>query len=172
MSHRINAERQAAHEDAVVWIGINDVCMPLRSDDPTEGLDGILSECYDLGLRNLVLIDVHPARRLSLATRVRPVHRIRLTDAAPSAIQRLTDNVKRWNDSLPEHIDAWISREGTTAKLFSAHRVFSPLLEAPEDFGFKASDPNTQGGGIWADHVHPRSKVHQILAGALQHELR
>lgn len=89
---------------------------------------------------------------------------------APPPRVRLTDNIRRWNGSLAKRTDRWLSLDGTSARLFSAHEVFNEILEAPVQHGFDADDPHKQGGRIWADHIHPTAKVHKIVAHALMQE--
>lgn len=54
-----------------------------------------------------------------------------------------------------------------TALLFSSHRLFLSLLKNPDMYGFEAQDVRKMGGDIWVDHIHPTSKVHDIVASEI-----
>lgn len=54
-----------------------------------------------------------------------------------------------------------------TAIYFSAHKVFTSLLDSPESLGFPQSDIEKSGGSIWVDHLHPTSAVHLVVANEL-----
>lgn len=48
-----------------------------------------------------------------------------------------------------------------------AIQVFSDLLEDPMAHGIASAEVNKSGGPVWADHLHPTSKTHGILAQAI-----
>jgi phospholipase/lecithinase/hemolysin len=47
------------------------------------------------------------------------------------------------------------------------NKVFTQILDVPREYGFKADDVRKRGGGIWYDHIHPTTRVHDILAREL-----
>ena len=52
----------------------------------------------------------------------------------------------------------------STLLLFSAYRTFSALLDDPDSYGLPPGQENLRGGSVWVDHLHPTSKVHDIIA--------
>ena len=48
--------------------------------------------------------------------------------------------------------------------MFSAWEVFTRVLNKPTDYDFTDEDVSEAGGEIWADYLHPTSKMHDILA--------
>jgi phospholipase/lecithinase/hemolysin len=75
-----------------------------------------------------------------------------------------------WNASLQQAIESFVNpaeHPGATALYFSAHNVFNAFLDDPERYGFQEADKKLSGGGIWNDHLHPTSAVHNIIAKEL-----
>lgn len=73
---------------------------------------------------------------------------------------------QNWNIALrssstlfsSSHVDA-------TVLLYSSHTTFSHVLDDPVVHGFHEVDAaRKQGKGIWVDHLHPTSKMHEIVA--------
>lgn len=56
------------------------------------------------------------------------------------------------------------AHDDLTAMIFSSFDLFNRLLDEPEKYGFKAGDRRRAGGAIWRDHLHPTSKVHDLIA--------
>ncbi len=54
-----------------------------------------------------------------------------------------------------------------TIMICSAKAVFNAILDFPEDYGFQASDSRAASGGIWYDHLHPTSAMHEHVASHL-----
>jgi hypothetical protein len=52
----------------------------------------------------------------------------------------------------------------STLLLFSAHRTFSAFLDDPDSYGLPPGQESLRGGSFWVDHLHPTSKVHDIIA--------
>lgn len=53
-----------------------------------------------------------------------------------------------------------------TAMYFSSYKVFTSVLDGPENYGL-ANDQKKAGGTIWVDNLHPTSAVHAIIANEL-----
>lgn len=70
-----------------------------------------------------------------------------------------------WNRSLDKAIVEFsAAHDDLSALVFSSFDLFNRLLDDPEKFGFKAEDRRRAGGGIWMDHLHPTSRVHDLIA--------
>jgi hypothetical protein len=51
-----------------------------------------------------------------------------------------------------------------TTMMFSSWDSFNRILDDPVAHGFVEADVGIALGGIWADHVHPTSRVHDFVA--------
>jgi lysophospholipase L1-like esterase len=75
------------------------------------------------------------------------------------------DIFRSWNGSLRVSARNFAEKhKDCTVLLFSAYQTFDMFLDDPETNGFPADDTNRMGGAIWVDHLHPTSKVHDIVA--------
>jgi hypothetical protein len=82
--------------------------------------------------------------------------------------EEVGDRVKMWNDLLQQQSTEFgLTYKDATVLLFSSHRVLMDVLEDPLEYGFSEDDVTTEGGGIWADDLHLRSEVHDILGEQL-----
>lgn len=92
-------------------------------------------------------------------------------DTAASSIYKvIANNIEEWNEALEEQWVSWTERPGTTGAIFSSYDVFEKILTNPTQYSFRPTDPYTPNGGIWYDHLHPTTKVHEILYTALKEE--
>ena len=48
--------------------------------------------------------------------------------------------------------------------IFSSWETFNRVLDRPVSFGFPSKDVQKERGSIWIDHLHPTSKMHNIIA--------
>jgi len=70
-----------------------------------------------------------------------------------------------WNQILKQHAIAFSQRhEDCTVLFFSSYSTFSAFLDEPAAYGFPPQDVRRRAGAIWFDHLHPTSKVHDIIA--------
>ncbi len=51
--------------------------------------------------------------------------------------------------------------------LFSAHVLFTDILDNPRDYDFDEDDTADEGGAIWTDELHATSAMHSIMANQL-----
>jgi hypothetical protein len=77
-----------------------------------------------------------------------------------------------WNATLDKAIRTFVAEKSTvndpvSAIYFSAHKVFSALLDNPTNHEFPQGDIGRSGGSIWKDHLHPTSAVHLVVANEL-----
>jgi len=140
----------------VTWVGVND-CGSVSEAQIEHNIKELFTyqeRLYAVGARNFLFIDVPPIH-LSPA----------VADHRREEASRLYST---WNFSFCRQIEAFCAAHGDlTALLFSSYRLFMSLLENPNTHGFEAQDVHKMGGDIWADHLHPTSKVHDIVASGI-----
>lgn len=79
------------------------------------------------------------------------------------------ERADQWNELLSSGIaDFAEAHEDSTALLFSPAETFDRLLDDP---AFCGSDPSG-GDSMWVDHIHPTSRVHDLLAADLAEFLK
>lgn len=160
---------------AVLWIGINDVSGVDHTlvEDAMEAIQDILGRCYKLGFRNLLLIDVPPRKLLKPDVKggTYELHSASADIPAPSIYKVIANNVEEWNTALEEELITWTERRGTFGKIFSAHHLFSDIMAHPIQYDFEPSDAYTSPGGIWADPIHPSTKIHELLFAEIKAEM-
>lgn len=139
----------------VTWVGINDLAYNPDVDVTINALFKLQEELYDQGARNFLFCDVP------------------CVDRSPAYIQMGIEGAETrfhdWNLALDNAIRTFVAEKSTkndpiTAIYFSSHKVFSALLDHPDEYGFPQKDTQKAGGSIWMDHLHPTSAVHLIVA--------
>ena len=48
--------------------------------------------------------------------------------------------------------------------VFSLYQTFSVILEDLETYGFPPSHRHASRGQVWVDHLHPSSRIHELIA--------
>jgi phospholipase/lecithinase/hemolysin len=91
-------------------------------------------------------------------TAIDPDQRLRY----PAYNLRLQNRIRQFASSISE-----AGSDPITVLYFSFYKVFTSILDAPEEYGFLREDLKKKGGSIWFDNLHPTSKVHAILAAEL-----
>lgn len=152
----------------VVWAGINDVSGidATLVEDAMENLDNILTQCHKLGFRNLLLIDVPPRKLFAPEKKGRCLFARQKSwadQSVPVIYDVIKDNIESWNAALKGQLSSWTARRGTKGNIFSSYQLFKDILKTPATSGFARSDPYTERGGIWIDHIHPTTEVHRLL---------
>ncbi|PVG02300.1 hypothetical protein CPB86DRAFT_823124 [Serendipita vermifera] len=144
----------------VTWVGINDLAFSQDHETILGRLFELQWQLYEKGARNFLFIDV-PCIDRSPAYKVVPTPERRARFPA-------------YNLTLERKIRQFVSdtsepgKDPITALYFSSHKVFTSLLDTPEEYGFPPDHVKRSGGSIWADHLHPTSVVHAILAAELE----
>lgn len=70
-----------------------------------------------------------------------------------------------WNENLHKGAAEFITKHpDITLLMYSSWDVFDKVYQDPVKFGFRARDLKMARGGIWADFIHPTSKMHAVLA--------
>jgi len=144
-------------EDAlfVTWVGINDLAYTSEPSPQLEALFKSEELLYDAGARNFLFIDVPPIDRSPAVLQFRNP-----SDSSP--IPRYND----WNIALRSSLSSFASGHAdATILLFSSHATFSRVLDDPVGHDFpEVNAARKAGKGIWMDHLHPTSKMHQWVA--------
>ncbi|KAH7335717.1 hypothetical protein B0J17DRAFT_575668 [Rhizoctonia solani] len=131
----------------VSWIGINDLALATVSIEPT--IAQIMEQqqnLYTLGARNFLFINVPPWDRAPLGASF--------------------ERILAWNALLTTSALAF-SNQNTDAStlVWSSWDTLNTLLNDPAHYNL--TSPNTVGGDIWKDDLHPTSAVHYRFANDL-----
>ena len=51
-----------------------------------------------------------------------------------------------------------------TTMVLSSSAFFNLIFRMPSRYGFEESDIGKRYGPVWADHIHPTSRVHELFA--------
>lgn len=145
----------------VTWIGINDL---LHDWSGIEGVQRQLDRLfelqhliYDSGARNFIFFNVPPFER------------------APCCTQGdIRSRVRHWNSALFNHTSNFrSSHPDASIAIYDAAIVFNDILDDYGVYGFRDTTKvcGTSEDCVWADNIHPGSKVHEILAKDLSRAL-
>ncbi|PCH37995.1 carbohydrate esterase family 16 protein [Wolfiporia cocos MD-104 SS10] len=139
----------------ICWIGIND-CASESGEAIREDVKRLFTEqerLYKVGARNFLFIDVPP------------IHRSPIGLALQAAGQGGSFTYEVWNSQLKESIAQFsAAHSDATIFLFSSWDTFNRVLDNPVAHGFTPKDPVKKWGGIWYDHLHPTSRMHDWIA--------
>ncbi|KAI0374904.1 hypothetical protein BV20DRAFT_1048910 [Pilatotrama ljubarskyi] len=139
----------------ITWIGIND-CARLSMEELPSALDELFAEqerLYDTGARNFLFIDVPPIHRTPVG--------ILFSGADPEHCRPY----KLWNTELRSRVASFAARHpDVTSLFFSSWATFTRVLDDPDAHGFHAEHVARAGGDIWADNLHPSTKMHDWVA--------
>jgi len=157
------------------WIGINDTGDTLNNAtildfnafwelEMTSYFNAV-QQATDKGLRTHLFLNVPPEERAPGS----------LGSATKAAL--LKEHIDEFNTILAEHIaDFETANPDTTVMTFDAHTFFNTVLDSPTEFGFTnitgfctCADP---AGFFWFNTGHPTERVHKLLAGAIDAQLR
>jgi len=73
----------------------------------------------------------------------------------------------KWNETLSTAASAFAASHPpneVSVLVFSAFDTFNRVLDDPVAYGFKEEDKRKKNGGIWFDHLHPTTKMHDVIA--------
>lgn len=83
---------------------------------------------------------------------------------ASSDIAVVAQRCEKWNLKLSENARSFTQgHPDITAMIYSSHHTFSKVLDSPTSYGFE-----TEGRGIWIDHIHPTTAMHKVIAENLR----
>jgi len=140
----------------ITWVGINDLAFATHPPSLLTKLFQFQKNLYEVGARNFLFIDCPPI------------------DRSPAALARFANNASNksmsryadWNAALGSSISSFASKfpEATTL-MFSSHLTFTRVLDDPVGHGFHEEGAARKAGrGIWMDHLHPTSRMHDVVA--------
>ncbi|KAJ8078863.1 hypothetical protein PM082_013147 [Marasmius tenuissimus] len=150
----VKQHKDLTFEDAlfVCWIGINDCAYSREHAQTIDKIFSLHDRLYkEVHARNFMFVDVPPIERTPA------VHR--------GSEESAGANYTNWNTTLQSSLDAFaVSHPDSTVLLYSSHALFTRVLDSPTTYGFEQSDAKQQRGRIWRDHLHPTTRIHDILA--------
>jgi len=80
---------------------------------------------------------------------------------------------ERWNEILRGNVKAFLSEnEDVTTLVLSSWDFFKLVFETPSEYGFEEVDLRKRYGPVWADHIHPTSRMHEHFAARVNEFLR
>jgi len=87
-------------------------------------------------------------------------------DFSASSSRNSGQKYKDWNEDLADAVSQFANEhpKEITAMIYSAYDTFIRVLRDPISHGFSYDDAKKEGGGIWFDHLHPTSAMHNIIA--------
>lgn len=123
---------------------------------------------YENGARNFLVIDVPPVNR-SPACMLCILSSSLLSSFLLTLLPDRSISSERahvfpeWNITLERAVRAFHdeklkSGDPISAFYFSSHKVFTSILDTPENYGMTKR-------GIWMDQLHPTSATHVVLGG-------
>ncbi|KAJ7288259.1 putative lysophospholipase [Mycena rebaudengoi] len=157
------------------WIGINDAGdstlnasitdFPAFWDTEMTSMFRGVQKAQDNGLEAHLFINVPPVERAP--------RNIGNTTRVPA----LNTNILQCNDALSNHIAKFKARNpAATVITFDAHAWFNKVLDSPLKFGFNNitgfCECEESAGFFWHNTLHPTERVHRLLAGAIETQLR
>lgn len=108
-----------------------------------------------------MFVNVPPINRApgtSLPSAIEPPSHI-----APANGKR--ENYLNWNTSLATAATLFATTHpDTTVMIYSSWDTFTALLDDPAAHGFPVQDIKKVGASVWYDHLHPTSRVHDLVA--------
>ncbi|KAF8158099.1 hypothetical protein B0H34DRAFT_845475 [Crassisporium funariophilum] len=157
------------------WIGINDTGDTISNATITDfsafwntemtSYFNAVQQATDNGLRTHLFINVPPEERAPGSIN------------SPTKAALLKAHIELFNSILASHIATFeATNPDTTVMTFDAHSWFNMVLDNPQPFGFT----NVTGfctcanpaGFFWFNTGHPTERVHKLLAGAIDAQLR
>jgi phospholipase/lecithinase/hemolysin len=72
---------------------------------------------------------------------------------------------ERWNEVLRGNAKVFLSEnEDVTTMVLSSWDFFKLVFGTPSEYGFEEGDIRKRYGPVWADHIHPTSRMHELFA--------
>jgi phospholipase/lecithinase/hemolysin len=79
----------------------------------------------------------------------------------------------KWNEILRKNVKAFVSgNEDVTTMVLSSSDFFNLAFKTPSSYGFEEKDIRKRYGPVWADHIHPTSRIHELFAERVSEFLR
>lgn len=145
------------------------------TSNPSHSLEVLFKaqeDLYEVGARNFLFIDVPPIDRSPAgehyycSPRIINCYIMSVLQFVGPGSDRSMPRYQKWNDGLRSSVATFASNHAEVSALyFSSHKTFSRILDEPWQHGFTAHDAEKEAGkGIWADRLHPTSKMHDFVA--------
>ena len=153
--------------------GSNAISRISRSDESIEEaqkkLFSLEQELYDEGARNFLFIDVPPMGRSPACEPIPSLSRITNAEhgaSVPNNSGLLTgQSYERWNEILRRNVKGFLSEnEDATTMILSSWDFFNLVFKTPSEYGFGEGDIRKRYGPVWADNIHPTSRMHEHFA--------
>jgi len=129
----------------VTWVGINDAAWGSEHEDNLQKLFEAQETLYNSGARNFLFVNVPPINR------------------SPAKGKEL--NYVNWNLELEKAAALFATAHpDATVMIYSSWDTFNSLLDDPAAHGFPVEDVRKANASIWVDHLHPTSRVHDLVA--------
>ncbi|TFK29983.1 hypothetical protein FA15DRAFT_699549 [Coprinopsis marcescibilis] len=149
------------------FVGINDTGMSDDHGTNINKLIGLQEKLYQAGARNFVFCDLPPVDNApayfstAIGRHIAQGRQLDLSDSTSSG----ETTFQRWNAILLERLREFSAGHlDCTVLLFSTHQTFTAVLEDLTSYGFSSGDEHLAGGTFWHDHLHPTSKMHDLMA--------
>lgn len=79
--------------------------------------------------------------------------------------EKRSARLELWNKLLREKAQEFASKhEEVTVLLFSSWATFSRVMDNPKAYEFTQKDTVSAASRMWVDHLHPTTKMHDIVA--------
>ncbi|EAU88508.1 hypothetical protein CC1G_04214 [Coprinopsis cinerea okayama7 len=144
----------------VTSVGINDCAVSREGDFPLRIslLMELQEELYANGARNFLFFDVPPIDMAPAIAEKRIQYGIEVDPSQETQFQK-------WNSLLLAAIRDFQSKHpDCTILVYSLYEMFSVVLDDLDTYGFPPSHKHISNGTVWLDHIHPTSKIHDLIA--------
>ena len=141
-----------------------------KHDATLQKLFQLQEELYHVGARNFLFIDVPPIHRSPAGESKRLLlQRFQFHTSSVAEHRATSPNITmsydNWNANLHRCARKFHSNHpDATILMFSSWDTFNNVLDDPEAYGFSHEDRRKFAGKIWVDHLHPSSRMHEIIA--------
>jgi hypothetical protein len=131
-------------------------------------------ELYTAGARNFLFIDVPPIDRSPICEFNSHLTGEYFYDIIQDVFFKTREAAEVgkpsphivWNQSLATYVQKFVdSHPDVTAMIWSSADLFTDVLDRPAHYQFsRSTELYMEGGPIWHDHIHPTTRVHDIIA--------
>jgi len=137
----------------ITWVGINDCAGMINHASEIQKLFELQDVLYETGARNFMLIDVPP------------IFQCPCVPAQYQSDPKIIKTYSEWNETLHKGAEEFHKKHpDITLLMYSSWDIFDKVYQDPVKYGFRVRDLKTSRGGIWADFIHPTSKMHSVVA--------
>ncbi|KAI9315203.1 GDSL lipase/esterase [Dichotomocladium elegans] len=162
-----------------IWVGINDIGLTVAWEN-TDNLTALIIAQY----QTLVEYLVYQGARQFMLVNVPPIDRAPKWYNGPqeNLVQARVDDFNKKLAAMVDDLKEKFKLPYSRFRLFDAHAAFSRMLDSPSSYGLvdvtgycpgrsHAKDCVSSDQYFWYNDLHPTSRVHQLLAQAMDREL-